>query len=346
MEVVTMEEAGREHTPEGDRLVRAAAGGDEAAFAVLAERHRRELHVHCYRMLGSLTEAEDLVQETLLRAWRRRESFEGRSTYRAWLYRIATNACLDFLDHSSRRVNRLPSQAELAGQSPAEVPWLQPYPDRLLNQIAPSDAEPDAVVVAKETIELAYLLAIQLLSPPQRAVLILRDILEWSARETAEALGTTVASVNSSLQRAKASLQAQRPSAGALPALSTPTEAERALLEQYMEAHARADASAVVALLGEEVRFTMPPQPTHYEGRLALTSLFNDAFGAEGPGEFRLVPTMANRQLAAANYVRAPGDTVFRAMSLDVLRMEDGVIVEITTFEPHLFGAFGLPPSL
>jgi RNA polymerase sigma-70 factor (ECF subfamily) len=326
--------------------VAAALAGDETAFATLVERYRRELHVHCYRMLGSITDAEDLVQETLLRAWRRRDTFEGRSTYRAWLYRIATNACLDFLAHSSRRVNRLPTAAELGG-SPSEVPWLQPYPDRLLNELSPRESEPDAVVVAKETIELAYLLAIQVLPPPQRAVLILRDILEWSARDTADLLSTSVASVNSSLQRAKAGLQAQRPADRAAASDSSmASEGERKLLERYMAAHERADPAAVIELLAEDVRFTMPPQPTHYLGRLDVGAFFEDAFGASAAGDFRLVPTRANRQPAAANYVRAWGDTVFRAVSLDVLRIEGVAIAEITTFEPRLFPFFGLPASL
>jgi RNA polymerase sigma-70 factor (TIGR02960 family) len=160
-----------------DAVVEAARGGDEAAFAELVGRYRPELHVHCYRMLGSFEEAEDLVQETFLRAWRGRESFHGGPGFRAWLYRIATNACLDTLRSGRRRVPSL--------RSFAEVPWLQPYPDRLLDELAPSDTQPDAVVVARETIGLTYLAVIQLLPPRQRAVLILRDVLDWSAREAA-----------------------------------------------------------------------------------------------------------------------------------------------------------------
>jgi RNA polymerase sigma-70 factor, ECF subfamily len=173
-------------------LVAAATAGDETAFGELVERHRRELHVHCYRLLGSFEDAEDLVQETFLRAWRKRASFEGRSTFRAWLYRIATNACLDALE---RRPRVVPPHA--GGQPVAEVPWLQPYPDQLLDGVAPSDEEPEAEVVARETIELAFIAAIQLLPPRQRVVLIAGDVLGWSAAESAALLDVSVAAVNS-----------------------------------------------------------------------------------------------------------------------------------------------------
>jgi RNA polymerase sigma-70 factor (TIGR02960 family) len=176
----------------------AIARADEAAFSELVERYRPEMQVHCYRMLGSYEDSEDAVQETLLRAWRRRETFEGRSTFRAWLYRIATNACLDALGRRERR---------LQTATGAEVPWLQPYPDRLLEEVAASEEEPGALVVAKETIELAFIVAIQHLPPRQRAVLILRDVLGWTAKDTAALLETSVASVNSALQRARGALK-------------------------------------------------------------------------------------------------------------------------------------------
>src|SRR5215218_4508344 len=179
----------------------AARTGDEAAFAALVEPHRRELQVHCYRMVGSLEDSEDLVQETFLRAWRRRTTFEGRSSFRAWLYRIATNACLDALQRTPRVV------AAGAIQPLAEVPWLQPFPDHLLEELPTSDAEPEAEVVAKETIELAFIAAIQLLPPRQRAALICRDVLGWSAAESAALLDVTVPALNSALQRARATLK-------------------------------------------------------------------------------------------------------------------------------------------
>ena len=183
--------------------VTAAFAGGESAFAALTERYRRELHVHCYRMLASFDEAEDAVQETFLRAWRARESFDGSALVRAWLYRIATNVCLDAIRRSARRLTSI--------ETFREVPWITPYPDRLLDEIAPSDEEPEAVAVTRETIELAFLAALQVLPPRQRATLIARDVLGWPASETATALETSVASVNSALQRARATLQAHLP---------------------------------------------------------------------------------------------------------------------------------------
>jgi RNA polymerase sigma-70 factor (ECF subfamily) len=314
----------------------------EREFVALIERHRRELQLHCYRMLGSYEESEDMVQETMLRAWRGRASFEGRSSLRAWLYKIATNACLDLLRRRPR-----PAVPHEAGGAPSEIPWLQPYPDRLLDEIPSRDAGPDAVVVARETVELAFLVAIQHLPPSQRATLILRDVLGWSAKETAALLDTSVASANSALQRARATLQDQLPEQRTewRPA-SEPTEEERELLQRYMDAHERADSGAVIDMLHEQVRFTMPPQPTLFDGYDAVAEFFRDAFGPGIPGDFKLVATSANGQPAAANYVRAPGDTDYRAMSFDVLRFEDGRLAEITTFEPSMFAAFGLPETL
>jgi RNA polymerase sigma-70 factor (TIGR02960 family) len=322
--------------PAEDPVVEAALAGDERAFAELVERHRRELHIHCYRMLGSFEEAEDLVQETFLRAWRRRGRFEGGTGFRAWLYRIATNACLDALRSSRRRVPSL--------HSLAEVPWLQPYPDRLLDELAPSDTQPDAVVVARETIELTYLAVIQLLPPRQRAVLILRDVLDWSAAETASALDTSVAAANSALQRARATLRARLPARPSEWSGSAPSEQERLLLEGFIDAHERADAAAAVALAREDIRVTMPPHPWCFDGLATIKPLLEQ--GLTEPGEWRLLPTRANRQPAAASYLKAPGDTEFRAFKLDVLRPEGGRIAEITTFDTALFPAFGLPPTL
>src|ERR671914_1885022 len=193
---------------ESPAAVAAIRAGDESAFVTLAERYRRQLHVHCYRMVGSLEDAEDLVQESILRAWRKRSSFESRSSFRGWLYRMATNACLDFLERRPPRVlapDVVPaSDPSLDLPAPAELPWLDPYPDRLLEPAASSDEEPEAAAVRRETIELAFMAAIQHLPPRRRAVLILRDVLGWSARDTAAALAVTVASVNNSVQRARA----------------------------------------------------------------------------------------------------------------------------------------------
>jgi|SRR5215475_240622 len=313
---------------------------ERADFEALAQRHRREFHVHCYRMLASFEEAEDAVQETFLRAWRSREKFEGDS-FRAWLYRIATNVCLDMIRSRSRRVSEL--------RSFAEVPWLQPYPDRLLDEVAPAADqadEPDAVVVARETVELAFLAAMQVLPPRQRAALILRDVLGMSAAETAALLDTSVAAANSALQRARATMQEHLPSHRLDWSASVPSAAERALLEQFIDAHERCDAAAAVAIVSKDIRVTMPPQPFCFEGLESIAQLLERAFGPEREGDWRLVPTTANRMPTAASYLRRTGDTEFRAFKFDVLRIEDGAIAEITTFGAALFGAFDLPPTL
>jgi RNA polymerase sigma-70 factor (TIGR02960 family) len=306
---------------------------NEPDFAQVTERHRRQLHVHCYRMLGSFEEAEDAVQETMLRAWRARESFDGTQP-RAWLYRIATNACLDAIRARKRRPQ--------AVSSFDEMPWLQPYPDLLLNEIAPSEEEPDAVLVARETIELAFLAVIQLLPPRQRAVLIMRDVLEWSAVETAEALDMTVAGVNSALQRAKATLREQDEQRFAR-RTTEPSEEETELLRRFIDAHERADFAGQADLLREDVLVTMPPFPMRYQGLAELAGLQETA---KDMGTWRLVPIVANRMPAAASYLRADGDDTFRAFKIDVLRIEGNRIAEITTFNADLFAAFGLGPTL
>jgi RNA polymerase sigma-70 factor, ECF subfamily len=342
--------------------------GDESAFAELFERHRRELQVHCYRMLGSFEDSEDLVQETFLRAWRSRESFERRSTFRAWLYRIATNACLDTLQRKPRRL--LPSQLgppanpPLPVLPPADLPWLQPYPDHLLEGIAPPDDEPEAVIVARETIEIAFLSAIQLLPPRQRAALILRDVLGWSAKETASLLETSVAAANSALQRARVTLNRHLPARRTDWAPSTnANKDERAVLRRFMAALEHADGATLVDLLREDARATMPPTPSWHDGREAIATAVAQSMSPGTPeyvGHWRLVPFGVNLQPAAAAYLQRPGDTEHRAFALDVLRVEDGKIAEITAFiqpgagtgEFHvdfgwdMFAAFGLPPML
>ena len=332
-------------------VVTAVRTGDESAFAVLVERYRRELQVHCYRLLGSFEDAEDMVQETFLRAWRSRSSFEGRSSFRAWLYRIATNACLDLLRRRPPRV--LPPQVAAAAdpQAPplpaADLPWLQPYPDRLLEPPASADAEPDSALVAKETIELAFMVAIQHLPPRQRAVLILRDVLGWSAKETAALLDATVGAVNAALQRARSTLKRHLPVRRLEWAPdSDPTEEQRSLLQRYVDAHERADASALVELLRKDARLTMPPTPTWYDGRAAIVKFHADQLF--GPGyRWRFVLTAANRQPAVAFYTRAPGESDYRASVIDVLRIEGGLIVRIDAFVlPQLFAEFGLPPTM
>jgi RNA polymerase sigma-70 factor (ECF subfamily) len=306
---------------------------DRTAFEALATRHRRELQLHCYRMLGSFEESEDMVQETFLRAWRRRETYAGRSTVRAWLYRIATNACLDALQRGPRR------------PQDGEVLWLQPYPDDLL---AEPDEEPEAVVVAKETVELAFLVAIQHLPPKTRAVLILRDVLDWPAKDTAALLETSVAAVNSALQRARAGLKEHLPERRAEWAPGAdPTEAERELLDRYIEASERADAQGIAALMREDSTWSMPPEPGLFRGRDAIVGHWMEGgMGTEEFGRFRCLVTSANRQPAVACYLRRPGEDEYRALALDVLRIEEGEIADITSFTSDVFDAFGLPPKL
>jgi RNA polymerase sigma-70 factor, ECF subfamily len=312
-------------------------------FAAEAERYRRELRVHCYRMLGSYDDAEDLVQETYLKAWRRRSSLRSRGTFRPWLYRIATNACLDAIAARPPE-RRVAATAAGDGPPPAAVGWLSPYPDRLLDAVAPAEAEPDAVVVGRETISLAFLVAIQHLPPRQRAVLILRDVLGWSAAETAELLDTTVTAVNSAVRRARPVVRRHLPTHRLEGA-----DDERALVERYMRALASADDAA---LLREDVRVSQEPgaggnapeAAAWYGGRGAVLAAWAPALDGL---EWRFVVTAANRQPALGVYVRPIGTAGdFRAFGLTVLRIEEGRVAEVTVFSNDVFGAFDLPPKI
>ncbi|MGA3565415.1 RNA polymerase subunit sigma-70 [Melissospora conviva] len=308
---------------------------DEPAFSGLAQRHRRELHVHCYRLLGSFEDAEDTVQETFLRAWRRRETFEGRSTLRAWLYRIATNACLDLL------AKRRPQPA-----TGGEVLWLQPYPDRLLDELPAGDAdEPEALAVARETIELAYVVAVQHLAPRPRAVLILRDVLGWPAREVAELLGDSVNSVNSALQRARAGMREHLPAERQDWTGDENDTATRELVRRYTEASVAADVQALAAMLRDDVRFAMPPTPGLYVGRDAVIGNWIED-GFESMTGLRVVPTSANRQPALAAYLWNEGEGAYLPLTIDVLRITGGAVNEIFIFDADQFPRFGLPERL
>jgi RNA polymerase sigma-70 factor (ECF subfamily) len=308
----------------------------EAQFVERTDRHRHELRVHCYRMLGSFEEAEDLVQETLLRAWRSRDELDRVDNVRAWLYRIATNATLDAIKAKGRRVPSLGSFRD--------IPWLEPYPDRLLEPEAPTDEEPDAALIARETIELTFLAVIQLLPPRQRAVLILREVLDWPASDVAATLDVGVAAVNSALQRARATLREHLPSRRREDWPSAQVSAaERDVLGRYVAAHENGDADATMALIRDDIRVTMPPAPFLFEGREAIAGL---VARAATTGDWRLVATAANRQPAAACYLRSPGETTFRAFKIDVLRVSDGKVAEITTFGVKHFPAFGLDAVL
>jgi RNA polymerase sigma-70 factor (ECF subfamily) len=330
----------------------AVRAGDESAFTALAERHRRELLIHCYRMLGSFHDAEDAVQDALLRAWRYRESVKDGAPLRPWLYRVATNSCFDAIARDPRRsalAARSASDApEGAAPGASEVAWLQPFPDALLESPAPRDSEPEAVVLSRETIELAFLTMIQLLTPQQRAALILCDVLGWSAQEAAELLEASVAATNSALQRARASLRARllKPKPE-WPSGVDATAAERELLQKFVAACEEPNLDGFASLIREDAVQRMPPQSEITVGREAIFRLMVDGgFGTEDFGQLRCLVTRANRQPAVACYVLQKGDTTYRAMAVDVLRIEEGMISEVVTFGPEVFGALGLPVTL
>jgi RNA polymerase sigma-70 factor (ECF subfamily) len=307
---------------------------DEARFAELSERHRRELQVHSYRMLGNLEQAEDAVQEALLRAWKGRASFDGGPGARAWLYRIVTTTCFDILRAAQRRGEQV--------ESIADVPWLQPCPDTLLD----AAGEPEGAAIRRETVELAYLAVIQLLPARQRAVLLLRDVQSYSAAETASILGLSVAAVTSALQRARATIASRVAARDADWSPSGITEADRALLTAFIETHERQDPVAALAVIREDIRVSMPPNPGLFAGKEAIAGLMAHAYDRSVFGDWKLLPTAANRMPAAASYLRRAGSDVYVPFKLDVLRTGGGLIAEITTFDASLFDRFGLPPTL
>jgi RNA polymerase sigma-70 factor (TIGR02960 family) len=322
-----------------DELLAAAREGDEAAFALLIEPYRRVLHIHCYRMLGSLHDADDASQETLLRAWRHLGSFQPRSTLSAWLHRIATNVCLTLL----RRRKQLPLPSTGEGAWGAGLRHLQPYPDRLLDDLEETAPGPDARYEQRESVQLALVTALQLLPPKQRAVLILRDVLGWSAKETAETLDDTVPAVNSALQRARSSLErAERLGARA----HEPNTGERELLRRFMAAWDAVDVDGLVALLARDVLMTMPPEPAYEVGTEALGQFFRTVPAEGRLNEIRLVATAANRQPALAAYVRQP-DGAYRAYGVMVFSIERDAITGIVGFaDAASFERFGLPAEL
>ena len=331
-------------------------------FDDLVRRYRRELHVYCYRMLGSFDEAEDHVQEVLLRAWRARDRFQGRSSPRTWLYRVATNACLDTLRRDARRAVPAPSSAPAGtasagtasagtasagtGPSIATMPWVQPYPDALLDEMAAGQPGPEAVAVSRETMSLAFLATIQLLPPRQRAVLILRDVVNWPAAEVAELLDTSVPAVNSALQRARTTLRDQWPGGRLEWAPATePDPGQRRLLERFIAAHEQGDPEALIAVLRHDVRLAISPQVGEWNGQPEVGDALRE--GMNALGRWRVVPIMANGQPGAAGYLCRPGQTAFFPFVLTVLRSEHGRLIDIAAFEqPRMFAAFGLPASL
>jgi RNA polymerase sigma-70 factor, ECF subfamily len=338
------EEATTIQSTEAAALASAVRSGDQAAFEELAGLRRRELLVHCYRMLGSLSDAEDALQETFLRAWRYRESLREGLPLRPWLYRIATNVCLDTIARDPRRTAMVAT--EKAGPA-SEVAWLEPFPDALLEPVAPRQLEPEASLLTRETVEIAFLTVIQQLSPKQRAMLILRDVLGWSAKEAAELLELSVAAANSALQRARSTVRARiPPRQPAWPAGVDAEESERELLRKYVAAAEQSDVSLLVSLIREDAVFRMPPEPG-FTGRDRMIRMFLEAgFGTERMGRLRCVTTRANGLPAVAVYARREGEPSWGAMAIDLLRIEEGSIAEVVTFGPAVFPAFGLPPNL
>ncbi|NUP38109.1 MAG: RNA polymerase subunit sigma-70 [Streptomyces sp.] len=330
----------------------------EDDFSALLNTHRRHIHLLCYRMVGSYDDAEDLLQETFLRAWRDRASFRQQAAVRTWLHRIAVNVCLDHLRRTGRRPQRytpLPGVDSGPGQPPARLPWLQPYPDRrldeFLEQVPSTDesAAPEAAVVSRETLELVFLAAIQHLPPRQRAVLIYRDVLSLPAEETAGILGISLAAANSALQRARHTLRERLPARRQEWTAAERTRQEQDVVQRYVTAAERADLGMMAELLSADAVLTMPPNAVWFTGREAILAQVTAVFDPASPryfGRWRFVPTAANRMPAVAGYVQRPGTSVYRAHMLDVLRVEGGRIVEITTFETHLVAACGLPLTL
>jgi RNA polymerase sigma-70 factor (ECF subfamily) len=324
-----------------------------AAFAARAEPHRAELQLHCYRMLGAIADAEDLVQETLLRAWAKRETFAERASLRAWLYAIATNACLDELRRQRRRVLPHvvlpPSDPEQPPQAPASDTWLDPYPDVLIDAAGIADG-PEERLLAREATELTFMVAIQTLPPRQRAVLLVRDVLEWSAKETAVLLDTTVTAVNSALQRAHTALAAVLPPQTGAEATAGPDALavhETRLLQNLLTAWEHGDVEQLACLLRDDARLMMPPGPSWYDGRSAVLTFFaRYGFRRSSDSGVRCIATRANRQPALAIYKRGPGDRERQPFGLVVVdSMPDG-IRELTMFRrPELFALWQLPAT-
>jgi RNA polymerase sigma-70 factor (ECF subfamily) len=332
-------------------LLAAARKGDEEAFGRLIEPYRRELHAHCYRMLGSVPDAEDALQDALLGAWKGLARFEGRSSLRSWLYTITTNACLKAIQRRPKRVLPVdygPSSDphDRLGEPVIESVWVDPYPDEQLF-VEDQAATPEARYDQRESVELAFIAALQHLPPRQRAVLILRDVLGFSARETAEALDTKPTSVDSALQRAHKAVDERLPDQTQQAALGSLRDTElREIVDGYMEAWERADVDSMVSMLAEEVTLEMPPNPEWFAGREAVAAFLAAYPLAEG-NRWRVLPTSANGQLAFGHYIWRDEPGVFVARELSVLRLRGTRIEDITFFrDPEAPARFGLPEQL
>jgi RNA polymerase sigma-70 factor, ECF subfamily len=337
-----------------ETLLARAAAGDDGAFRELTDRHRRELQLHCYRILGSMHDAEDALQETLLSAWRGLPRFEGRASLRAWLYRIATNRCLDSLRDAGRRpwpsappagpAFEPPEPTRLA--EPTEPTWLEPYPDVLLEGVADIAPGPEARYETREAIELAFVAALQHLPPRQRAALVLRDVLGFRAAEVAEMLDGTEDSVKGALKRARATLEQRLPGADRERAPLPHSSRERELVRRFADAWEADDIDAVVALLTDDAWATMPPAPLEYQGRAAIGNFLRHAAAWRSGRRTRLVPTRANTQPAFGFYMYDAHAPIAHAVGLLVLTLEGDRISTIARFDNSVLPHFGLPRTL
>jgi len=320
---------------------------DEATFRRLVEPHRRELQLHCYRILGSVQDAEDMLQETLLSAWRGLEGFKGEASLRSWLYSIATNRCLNALRARSRRPRETPMPPPGTGFAEptrlTESVWVEPYPDALLEE-DPS-VDPEARYDARESIELAFVVALQHLPPRQRAVLVLRDVLGFRASEVAATLETSESAVNSALHRARTALEAARGDRGNAPAPQS--AAERDVVGRFADAFVSGDLQALVGLLTDDALLTMPPEPFEFRGRADISRFFATVPAGGDLERFRLVPTRANGQPAFGCYLRDPQSARSHAYGLMVLTLDGDAIARITGFpDTSVFPSFGLPRTI
>jgi RNA polymerase sigma-70 factor (TIGR02960 family) len=331
----------------GEAALARARAGDEDAFRELTDPHRREVQLHCYRILGSVQDAEDLVQETLLAAWRGLEAFEGRSSMRAWLYRIATNRCLNALRDRARRPREIQAMVEPPEPSRRTEPiWLEPYPDVLLEDIPDRSPGPEARYEAREAVELAFISALQNLPPRQRAALVLRDVLGFRAAEVADMLDTGEASVKGALQRARATLGERLPAPDPDRAPPPNSARERELVGRFADAVESGDVDGVVSLLTDDALITMPPQPLEYQGHEAIAAFLRHRAELRG-GALRVVPTRANSQPAFGCYLPDPHAAIARPYGMIVVTLAGDAIAAITWFsDTGVFRHFGLPRTL
>jgi len=333
------------------KFLAAARGGDKDAFSLLTEPHRLELMTHCYRMLGSIEDAEDQVQETFLRAWRRLETYQERASFRAWLYKIATNACLDALQGKPRRMLPLELPGPADPQAPLPAPilepvWIEPYPDEW---IAPAHLNPEARYDSYESVSLAFLAALQVLPPRQRIVLILADVMDWPMGEIADTLAASLSSVTSLLHRARLTMKQRHiPEGKDMARMKMPSDQTRELLDRYVRAWESADIKGIISLLADEATFPMPPLPIWVQGREVVAELISrNIMAGDAQGRWKLVPVRANGQDGFAFYRIDEADQLYHAYAFQILTIVDGLVSDVTTFGmTSLFDHFGLPPVI